>query len=279
MRGVDELSARGLQPQVLLLLISLGIVAGLAALTLGLQGRRGTRAFPGLIVPHPGQPASMLAFVALPAFLTFVRLVLFAPFMTTPLSSLNSPQSWKRYANAPVDLVLNVTDPDSPHRYSYPEDSATGDLTAATAARVGIGPPGVRAEAVSDLAWWTSVCPGYAPFTLPRLAGALRDPEWPVKTAAVKGLGSIGGHAAPAIPALRAARGSGVVYFDFVLDEAVFLIKSTPKWPAEDVCQDVPIDELERRSHLATRRLLAGGKRDPALDDGRLRHRTSRPTV
>jgi hypothetical protein len=64
----------------------------------------------------------------------------------------------------------------------------------------------------------------------------------------VAGLGSIGGHALPAVPDLLAARGSSVAYFDHLLGEAVFLIERTRKWPAEGVCEEVSIEELERRA-------------------------------
>lgn len=244
MPDVDVDSVRGLPPQVMLLLVLLGSVAGLAAVLFGCQRRFGKTPSFRPIAPHPSQPTSMLTFVALPTFLILTSLVIRLPLTIVPLDPINSPQSGRRHADAPIDLVLN--DWDSPHPYGYPEDTA--DLTAKTAARVGLGPPQQRAQAVRDLAWWTAVCPDYAPFTLPRLVGALQDSELAVRTAAVAGLGSIGGHASAAVPGLLAARGTSVVYFDYLLDEAVFLIERTAKWPAEAVCEGASVEELERRA-------------------------------
>jgi hypothetical protein len=244
MQEAQHYSAPALPPQVLSLLVLLTAVWLLATILFLLQWRSRSPPFQGPIVPHPSQPLSMLTFVALPAFLTLIRLVMFVPGVMTPRDPINSPRSERRYADAPVRLALN--DFDSPRRYGYPENTA--DLTAETAARIGRGDVEQRARAVRDLAWWTGVCPNYAAFALPRLTGALQDPDQHVRSAAVAGLGSLGGHASAAVPALLAARGSSVVYFDYLLDEAVSLIQRTDKWPAEDVCEDVSRDELERRA-------------------------------
>ena len=77
----------------------------------------------------------------------------------------------------------------------------------AAAARAELAPRRERIQGLKDLAWWTGVCPSYAPFTLPRLARALRDPDPGVKGAAAMGLGSTGAYGRPALPDLLAARG------------------------------------------------------------------------
>ena len=244
MGDAEPYSVPELQPEVVFLLVLLGCTSCLATVLFLLQRRfRSVTSFRP-IVPHPDQPMSMLVYVALPAFLTLIRLVILVPQVIVPLDPINSPRSARRYADAPVDLLVN--DWDSPQPYGYPANTA--DLTAQTAARIGLGSVQQRVQAVRDLAWWTGVCPNYAPFTLPRLTGALRDLDHSVGSAVVAGLGSIGGHALPAVPDLLAARGSSVAYFDHLLDEAVFLIKRTGKWPAEDVCEEVSIEELERRT-------------------------------
>jgi hypothetical protein len=99
-----------------------------------------------------------------------------------------------------------------------------------------------------DLAWWTAVCPSYAPFTLPRLVGGLQDVDPGVKGAAAIGLGSTGSYGAPAIPDLLAVRGTTVRYFDHLVAEAVLLIQNTPRWPAAAECEDASVTELELRS-------------------------------
>jgi hypothetical protein len=76
----------------------------------------------------------------------------------------------------------------------------------------------------------------------------LRDPDDAVKGAAAIGLGSTGGHGSAAIPDLLAARGTSVKYFDYLVAESVSLIQRSPKWPPEAACEDVPMEELERRT-------------------------------
>jgi hypothetical protein len=244
MRGAEPYSVPSLPPGVLLLLALVACTSLLATVLFLLQWRSRSGHPSGPIVPHPSQPLSMLVSVALPAALTLIRLIILMPEVITPFDQINSPRSSRRYADAPVHLVLN--DWDGPKLYGYPTNAA--DLTAQTAARIGLGDVHQRVQAVRDLAWWTAVCPNYAPFTLPRLSGALPDPDPRVRSAVVAGLGSLGGHAAAAVPALVAARGSSVPYFDHLVDEGVSLIQRSQKWPAEDVCEDVSRAELERRA-------------------------------
>ncbi len=233
-----------LPAEVLLFLSVLGGTSLLAAvLFLSLHKPRAAAPFRPLL-PHPSQPMSMLVFVALPMALNLIRLAMFPWLVVVPPDPINSPGSFRRYEDAPVRLL--VRDWNSPHAYGYPANTA--DLAAQNAAGIGLGSAKQRAEAVRDLAWWTAVCPDYAGFTLSKLTGALRDPDQRVRSAAVDGLGSIGGHALPAVPALLAARGSGVAHFDHLLSAAVSLIKRTRKWPAEDVCEEVSVEELEQRA-------------------------------
>jgi hypothetical protein len=244
MGGPDPYSVAVLPPEVVLLLVVLGGTSLLAVvLFLSVRKSRSATSFQPLL-PHPSQPMSILVFVALPMALNLIRLAMFPWLIVVPLGPINSPRSWMRYEHAPVDLVVH--DWDSPQPYEYPRDAA--NLTVKAATRVGLGSAGQRARAVRDLAWWTAVCPNYAPFTLPRFAEALGDPDPKVRSAAVAGLGSVGGHASPAVADLLAARGSSVAHFDHLIDHAVRLIRTTRKWPAEDVCEDVSRDELERRA-------------------------------
>jgi len=143
-------------------------------------------------------------------------------------------------------------------RFRYPSNAA--DRTVDAARRVEAAAPEDRIRAVRDLAWWTGVCPNYAPFTVPRLTQALRDDDPGIKGAAAIGLGSIGGHGAPAIPDLLAVRGTAVRYFDYLLAEAVLLIEHSPRWPPVSECEGVPIEELERR---AAQESIGAGKRHP----------------
>jgi HEAT repeat protein len=66
---------------------------------------------------------------------------------------------------------------------------------------------------------------------MPLLVRALGDADDAVKGAAAVAIGSTGGHGAVAIPGLVAARGTSVKYFDYLLDEAVFLIEHSGTWP------------------------------------------------
>jgi hypothetical protein len=125
----------------------------------------------------------------------------------------------------------------------------------AAAARFDSDPRWQRLQGVRDLAWWTSVCPNYAPFTLPRLTRALKDPDPGMKGAAAMGLGSTGGNSAAVIPELLAARGSTVRHFDHLAAEAVSSIEQAPRWPPAPECEAVPPSELEAR---------AARRRDPA---------------
>jgi hypothetical protein len=192
----------------------------------------------------------MLTFAALPAFLLLMSLARFGVFVSLALvDPVNSPDNASRSIDAPqgvdVDIIigegLNGT-----RRFVYPHNTA--DPTVDAARRAESGPRLERVRAIHDLAWWTSVCPNYARFTVPRLARALRDPDDAVKGAAAIGLGSTGGHGSAAIPNLLAARGTSVKYFDYLVAEAVSLIERSPKWPPEAACEDVTMEELERRT-------------------------------
>jgi len=235
-----------LLPQVIVALALLGAAFALAAVPFMRRPGSDRRWRLRLIVPRPDQPSSMLTFAALPTFLLLLSLARFGLFAVPITNPVNIPGSGNRLFDQPEDVDVVITELGNSYRYEYPGNTA--DLTASAAYRVGSGPPAERARAVRDLAWWTSVCPNYARFTVPTLARALRDPDDGVKGAAAIGLGSTGGHGAAAIPALLAARGTSVKYFDYLVTESVSLIERSPKWPPEAACEDVTMEELEQRT-------------------------------
>ncbi len=234
-------------PQVLVVLALLGAAFGLAALPFFRRPCDTRRTpFPRL-VPHPSQPGSMLSFTALSAFLLLLTLARFGINMSLA-DPLNGPRSGSRLFGAPRGIEVGVVEEEGneTRRFSYPHDTA--DLTVDAARRAESTSADDRLRGVRDLAWWTGVCPNYAPFTLVRLGRALRDPNPRIKGAAAVGLGSTGGHGAAAIPDLLAARGTSVRYFDHLVAEAVFLIEQGPRWPPAPECEDVSVAELERRA-------------------------------
>jgi len=238
-----------LVPQVVVTLVLLTAAFGLAAIPAFRRPspRKGARL--ALIVPRPDQPSSMLSFSALPTFLLLLTLARFGLFMVPAVDPVNSPESNMRYRSYRYEVELGPPkDPNSSHRFDVIYPHNTADLTADAARRMKSADEWKRARAIGDLAWWTGVCPNYAPFALPKLTTALRDPDPGVKGAAAIGLGTIGGNAASAIPALLAARGTSVRYFDNLVDEAVALIESSPSWPPEKECEEVSVKELERRA-------------------------------
>ena len=236
-------------PEFLAALVLLGVAFALAALPiLRLPNREGQPPF-GRLVAHPSQPSSMLSFVAFSAFLNLLALTRFGVFASLPLAHpLNSPDSSSRLLDAPqgVDVAIVDDQRSGMDRFRYPRNAA--DLVVDAARRVESAAREDRIRAVRDLAWWTGVCPNYAPFTVPRLTQALREHDPGIKGAAAIGLGSTGGHGAPAIPDLLAVRGTTVRYFDYLVAEAVHLIEHSPRWPPASECEGVPMEELERRA-------------------------------
>jgi hypothetical protein len=234
-------------PQVLVVLALLGVAFAMAALPFFRRPCQTRRTpFPRL-VPHPSQPGSMLSFTALSAFLLLLTLARFGIFVAFA-DPLNGPESSSRLFGAPrgVEVEIPEQTPDETRRFSYPHNTA--DLTVDAARRAESTSDQDRLRGVRDLAWWTGVCPNYAPFTLARLRRALRDPNPRIKGAAAVGLGSTGGHAAAVIPDLLAARGTSVRYFDHLVAEAVYSIERGPRWPPAPECEDVPAAELDRRA-------------------------------
>ncbi len=231
--------------QVITVLVILCAAFGLAAVALLRRSSYGRKPPFGRAVPHPSQPGSMLSFVALPSFLmllTVVRLGVFVPVV----DPVNTPDSGQRFLGAPRDVDVGVEELNGRNRISYPRNTA--ELTITAARPVEWAARQQRVQGIRDLAWWTGVCPNYGPFTLPRLVRALRDPDPAVKGAAAIGLGSTGGNGAEAIPDLLAVRGTSVRYFDHLVAEAVLSIEHTPRWLPADECEDVPLEELERRA-------------------------------
>ncbi len=238
-------------PQFIVVLALLCLAVGLASVPLWVRyGSDGKAPF-GRIVPHPRNPGSMLAFAALPTFLILMTLARFI-LLVEPGNPVNSPDNFDGRLHHPRDADASFDrargNDDGPH-FTYPRNTA--DLTSKTARRAASASQERRIQGVHDLAWWTSVCPNYAPFTVPKLAGALRDPDPAVKGAAAIALGSVGGYGTTAIPDLRAARGTSVRYFDHLVDEAVYLIEHSPRWPPADECEKVSVEELERRTEQA----------------------------
>ena len=227
---------------VLVELLMIATAFALAALPIGRRpvGNRRAR-FPRL-VPDAGQPSSMLSFVALPSFLILVTLARFGLFVEA-VDQVNSPHSSRRLLHAPRDVEIGFDLPDGERQFRYPRNTA--EHTAAAASRAEAGSKRERIQGIQDLAWWTGVCPGYAPFTLPRLARALQDPDPSIKGAAAIGLGSTGSYGSPALPALFAARGTSVRYFDHLIAEATLLIQSTPAWLPAAECEDASAAQLE----------------------------------
>lgn len=234
-------------PQVLAVLALLGVAFAMAALPLFRRPCHTRRSPFPCLVPHPSQPGSMLSFTALSTFLLLLTLARFGIFV--PLADpLNGPDDGFRFVGAPRDVEVGVVDerPNETRQFIYPHNTA--DLTVDAARRAESPSANERVRGVQDLAWWTGVCPNYAPFTLVRLGRALRDPSPRIKGAAAIGLGSTGGHGRAALPDLLAARGTSVRYFDYLVAEAVFLIERGPRWPPARECEGVSVAELERRA-------------------------------
>lgn len=237
-------------PEVFVVLALLGAAFAMAALPFFRSPRQSRGSpFPGL-VPHPSQPGIMLSFTALSAFLLVLTLARFGVFVPVE-DPLNGPGSHSRVSRAPRGVEVRIVERkrNETRRFSYPHDTA--DLTVDAARRAASTSADDRVRGVRDLAWWTGVCPNYAPFTLVRLRRSLQDPNPRIKGAAAIGLGSMGGHGAAAIPDLLAARGTSVRYFDYLVAEAVFLIEHGSRWVPAPECEDVPVAELERRAKQA----------------------------
>jgi hypothetical protein len=246
-------------PEVVVVLVMFALAFGMAAVPVFRSPNHGRRRPLRHLLPDPSQPSSMLSFAALPSLLLLLTLARFGAFFSVD-DPVNSPDSGSRLFDAPadVDVGLVAEGRNGAHHFSYPRNTA--DLTVSAARRFESSPRQERIQAVRDLAWWAGVCPNYVPFVVPRLARALRDPDPGVKGAAAIGLGSTGGHGTVAIPDLLAARGTTVRYFDHLVDEAVFLIEHSHRWPPANECENVTMQELEHRA--AQQGDAADGRRD-----------------
>jgi hypothetical protein len=229
---------------VVAVLLLLGAAFGLAALPVL---RRAKLQSAGPIAPHPSRPGSMITFVTLPCLLILLTLCRLG-LLVRPEDPVNGPESSRRWSDAPEEVDVDVVaDPSGgTPRFTYPRNTA--ELVVMAAARFESPSRWERLQGVRDLAWWTSVCPNYAPFTLPRLTRALKDPDPGMKGAAAIGLGSTGGNSAAVIPDLLAARGTTVRYFDHVAAEAVSSIERAPRWPPAPECEAARASELEARA-------------------------------
>lgn len=238
-------------PQVIVTLIAFCVTFGLASFSLFRRHRPESMAPFGRIVPHPRHPGSMISFATLPSFLMLITILHTGLGIIVPVElPINGPGSYHRMFDHPRDVNIDFEKVDGTYRLVNPRNTAA--LTANAVRRVESGSRRQRIRAIHDLAWWTSVCPNYSSFTMPRLTIALRDPDPSVRGAAAIALGSTGGHGQSAIPDLLAARGTSVKYFNYLVLEARFYIEHSPKWPPEEICEDVSIEELEQRAAEAT---------------------------
>jgi hypothetical protein len=138
-----------------------------------------------LLSPHPSHPGSMIAFVALPAFLILLTLV------------------WVVASLLPVRPFLpGLLDTATPNFSRKEESARLRELAEGLAS----GTADERGQRVLALARETERCPGYALYTVPRLAGGLKDPDARVRAATAFALGALGPHASAALPALLEAR-------------------------------------------------------------------------
>jgi hypothetical protein len=55
-----------------------------------------------------------------------------------------------------------------------------------------------------------------------------------------------GPHASQALPALRAARGTGDAHLDHLLAEAVFWIERGRPWPSSEACEPLSVAQPDR---------------------------------
>lgn len=239
--GLDRLRYGGVLPTYLATTLAIIAAAfGMAALPVFRASDPGREHH---ILPHPAQPASMVAFVALPTLLFLLTLARLGIIVDHGIP-LNAPSSAHRWANAPRDAGIRMSDGSGALSVTEPHTAAA--MTREAARRAGSPEWRERALAVGELAWWTGVCPDMSRFTVPHLIRALQDVHPRVRGAAVVGLGSAGAHGAPALTALRSLRGTSVPHLDHLIDEAVFLIDHSPRWEPATGCDGMGDPSLTR---------------------------------
>jgi HEAT repeats len=173
-----------------------------------------------LFTPHPSRPGSMVTFVALPAFMILLTLV------------------WVVASLFPVrPFVPGLFDTEAPSTSGQEESGRLRKLAEGLAS----GTADERGQKILALARETERCPGYAPYSVPRLAGALKDPDARVRAATAFALGALGPHASAALPSLREAQGKGDVHLDHVLSEAIWWIQHGDASPPDGECFPLPV--------------------------------------
>ena len=169
------------------------------------------------LAAHPSRPGSMLAFVALPAFLVLLTLV-----------------------SVPVRLF-----PVQPYIVVAGNDHGRGETPSqrvvSFAGRIDSGSGPERIRSLWALAEVTQACPDYASYTVPRMLIGLQDVDPTVRSATAAALGALGAHAVAALPSLRAVRGKGDAHADHVLAEAIWWIEHGQGTPGYGECEHLVI--------------------------------------
>jgi hypothetical protein len=94
-----------------------------------------------------------------------------------------------------------------------------------------------REEALRVMADYAAICPRLRGEIIPVLTGGLRDPDEPVRLAALEGLVAMGDDAKPAIRDIEAMKGRSIRYVDYVIAEAVWYIRrATPEHDEPQAC-------------------------------------------
>jgi hypothetical protein len=159
----------------------------------------------------------MIAFVTLPALLILVTLV-------WVVASLSPVRPWLPHASEAT------TSQDEAARMR------------ALAEGIAAGPVDERRKKMMTLAGETERCPGYASFSVPRLAAELKDPDDRIRAAAAYALGAMGPHASAALPSLREVHGEGHTHVDHVVAEAIWWIEHGDTVAFGEACVPLPSD-------------------------------------
>jgi hypothetical protein len=186
------------------------------------------------VVPHPSRPGSMVASVALPALLILLTLVWL-------VASLYPVRPF-----LPVSVETEISDTSGPEE---------GARVRALAEGLGSGTVEERRQKTLALAGETELCPEYAPYTVPRLAGGLKDPDARVRAATAFSLGALGPHASDALPGLREAQGKGDAHVDHVLSEAIWWIQNGDASPSRAECSPLSVDPASVAASSSARRI------------------------
>jgi hypothetical protein len=177
-----------------------------------------------MLAPHPSRPGSMVAFVALPAFLVLLTLV------SVPARLF------------PVRLYVPIGF-DTSRKGDHPEGQSERVMKLVKG--LDTGTVEERGRKLQALVRETARCPAYAPYTVRRLVSGLCDPDPKIRAGTAFALGALGAHASEALPFLRAARGKRDAHLDHVLSEAIWWIEHGETLPGEERCEPLPITGLD----------------------------------